>query len=311
MKQKGQMLLILILIMTVALSIGLSIVQKSLVDVSTSSKVEQSSRAFSAAEAGIEKALNSQGNAAQNLDNNSSIAAIDDTSISPPVKTDGTQQDALQHPPMGKEEVAQFWLADYALIPPAPSPVPNPPPVFYNPPDKTIEVYWGNSTSDRPALEVTLVYYGTDAADLVDGATMKYRSRKWFLDDNRAIRTAPNGFDQVTCTNDNPLLDDQGVITNYLCKEILGDNTPPSNLPLPSNLMLMRARLSYNQNPQPVAIRASGTCGRACSVPPQSRTITSTGTSGETQRKVKLFQEFNVVPHYFDYAIFSAGPISK
>ncbi len=44
--QKGQLILILILVMTVALSIGLSIVQKSLVDVSTSSKVEQSSRAF-------------------------------------------------------------------------------------------------------------------------------------------------------------------------------------------------------------------------------------------------------------------------
>ena len=57
MKEKGQIILILLLVMTVALGVGLTIVQRSLTDISTSTKVEQSSRAFSAAEAGIEKAL--------------------------------------------------------------------------------------------------------------------------------------------------------------------------------------------------------------------------------------------------------------
>ena len=57
MNKKGQILLALILVMTVALAIGLSVIQKSLVDVSTSTKVEQSSMAFSAAEAGIERSL--------------------------------------------------------------------------------------------------------------------------------------------------------------------------------------------------------------------------------------------------------------
>ena len=60
-EQKGQVILILILVMTVGLAIGLSIVQKSLVDISTASKIEQSSRAYSAAEAGVERAFGRPG----------------------------------------------------------------------------------------------------------------------------------------------------------------------------------------------------------------------------------------------------------
>ena len=41
-------ILILVLVMTVALAIGISVIQRSLSDISTATKVEQSSRAFSA-----------------------------------------------------------------------------------------------------------------------------------------------------------------------------------------------------------------------------------------------------------------------
>ena len=55
--ERGQIILVLVLVITVALAIGISVVQRSLSDISTSTKVEESSRAFSAAEAGIERAL--------------------------------------------------------------------------------------------------------------------------------------------------------------------------------------------------------------------------------------------------------------
>ena len=80
---------------------------------------------------------------------------------------------------------------------------------------------------------------------------------------------------------------------------------------LPSDLMLIRARLLYNTTSQPFAVQAVGTCGQACSIPPQAKIITSTGVTGETQRRVRVFQIQKVVPPYFDYAIFSAGDISK
>jgi hypothetical protein len=56
-KQNGQILLITLLVLSVALTIALSLIGRSTTDSSISTQVEESSRAFSAAEAGIEQAL--------------------------------------------------------------------------------------------------------------------------------------------------------------------------------------------------------------------------------------------------------------
>lgn len=53
----GQALLIILLIMAVALTIGLSVVSRSITDIRISQEQEESARAFSAAEAGLESLL--------------------------------------------------------------------------------------------------------------------------------------------------------------------------------------------------------------------------------------------------------------
>lgn len=53
----GQALLIMVLVMAVALTIGLAVISQSITDIKISHQEEESSRAFSAAEAGIEQAL--------------------------------------------------------------------------------------------------------------------------------------------------------------------------------------------------------------------------------------------------------------
>lgn len=55
--QSGQVLLITLLVLAVATTIGLGIIGRSSTDVSISNRIEESARAFSAAEAGIEQAL--------------------------------------------------------------------------------------------------------------------------------------------------------------------------------------------------------------------------------------------------------------
>lgn len=291
--QKGQIILVLILIMTVALAIGLSIVQKSLVNVSTASKVEQSSRAFSAAEAGVEKALKGDTTLQSFSGSLSSIKEITDTGLKPAVAAAGTRQAVFEiESPLAKEDIAHVWLADLNSSS-------NPPAAFYDPPSpnpRTLDVYWGNSSTDKAALELTLVYF--------DGTS--YKSRKWYLDDISATRNPPNGFDTVSCPGTY-----QFGTNTYQCKKTLGDGTGVNNASLPSGLMLIRARLLYNTTPQLFAVQAAGTCGSACSLPPQARTIFSTGSSGETQRRIKVFQKNKVVPQFFDYAIFSAGEITK
>ncbi len=300
---KGQAILALILIMTVALAIGLSVVQKSLVDVSTSTKVEESSRAFSAAEAGIEKALQPGSTCGANcisFSENSSKADVAGGNLIPCIpgspgctQTSGQQQVSLEYPPLAKEEVAHIWLANFDSKD-------NPPTEVYK--QNSLDVYWGNSQTDKPALELTLVYFESSG----------YKSKKWYLDSD-AISHA-NNFDTASCPG--------GIIVGsntYQCHVKIGDATgDPSfskNGVLLPSLMLIRARLLYNTTSQPFAVQApypcAGTSGNNCFIPPQARIFTSTGISGETQRKVKVFQIQKVVPPYFDYAIFSLGAISK
>lgn len=275
-KQSGQVLVLLILVMTVALATGLSIIQKSLSDISSASKVEQSSRAFSAAEAGIEKALKGD-NSAVNFADNSSTANILDQGLQPPVPATGRQIPLEFQDKFAKEDVAQVWLADL-------NSTANPPALFYK--QNSLDIYWGNSTLDKAALEVTLIYY--------DGS--KYATKKWYLD-HSITRSQDNGFEKVACSGYSI------GASQYQCKKTLES--------FPSNLMLLRARLLYNSSSQPIAVGAVGTCGSDCSIPPQVRMIYSIGVSGETQRRIRVSQQEKVVPPYFDYAIFSSGDISK
>ena len=285
--QKGQVVLILVLVMTVALAIGISVIQRSLSDVSTATKVEQSSRAFSAAEAGIEKALKGDPSGVIFPENNSS-ATLDENSLIPAVPPAGTRQDPLEYPPLAKEETAHVWLADFTSLN-------NPPALFYK--QTSLDIYWGdpNASSDKAALALSLVYYDSSG---------KYVSRKWYLD--QITRTPANNFDIVpSCTG-------YTIGSNtYQCKKTLGDSTGFNNNVLPANLMLIRARLLYNTANQPFAVQAVGTCGTECSIPSQVRKLISKGISGQTQRKVQLFQVLKVVPSYFDYAIFSTAEINK
>lgn len=304
MKQQGQIILILILVMTVALAIGLSIVQKSLVDVSTSSKVEQSSRAFSAAEAGVEKALKGDASPQPFADNNSSISAISNINLIPCIPGSvgcaqtiyGTDvQAALEYPPLAKEDVAQVWLADpdSNVSLPTCTAIDSTPgkhtPVCYT--GSNLDVYWGNlAATDKAAIELTLVYY--------DGTA--YQAYKWYLD--QIVRTPDNRFETIVCS---------GYLVglnSYQCKKTLSF-TPVQS----AGLMLIRARLLYNSTSQAFAVQDHHVlgCTTGCYLPPQAKSITSTGLSGETQRKVNLFQLYKVAPPYFDYAIFSAGEIKK
>jgi Tfp pilus assembly protein PilX len=55
--QKGQALVLVLLSLSVVLTLVLFILSRSITDVAVSSKEEESARAFSAAEAGIERSL--------------------------------------------------------------------------------------------------------------------------------------------------------------------------------------------------------------------------------------------------------------
>src|SRR3989344_2066165 len=56
-RQKGQVLLIVVLVMIVALTVGLSLISRSVTNLRTSTEEAESQKALAAAEAGVEQAL--------------------------------------------------------------------------------------------------------------------------------------------------------------------------------------------------------------------------------------------------------------
>ena len=277
MKESGQIVLILLLVITVALGIGLAVVSRSITDVSTATRVEESARAFSAAEAGIEKALfgDYSGVVAPSGGASANVFPLEDLPKA---------REALEYPPLKQEDVAQIWLEDPQGE------------VSKNYTQSTIDVFWGlqgiSNPTDRAAVAITVVYReGVD-----------YKSAKFFFDPNPIVRAGSGGFNQgrsPSCSDSLPTITtSMGVSRKFYCRV---------NLDLPQNSILMRARLLYNIIPQPLALNPLN----SGSIPPQASIFTSIGTSGQVQRKVQVFKLDKVVPPYFDYAIFSAGEITK
>lgn len=282
--------------MGVSLTIGLAIIQRSLVDINTSSKVEESNRAFSAAEAGIEQALRvgTGGIGNISLPESDSAATYDTRSLLPAVQVGSTRQTALEFPPQAKEEVAQVWLAN---------PDNTPPTAYYT--QSTIDLYWGDPNLPKAAIAVTTVYK--------ENASGNYLFDRKFYDPD-VSRASQNNFDSATPTCPGggfTVTTTSGDNRAFLCKvENMSIPSGASNTPI-----LLRVRLLYNTNSLPFAVHASGPCPLGqetnCSIPSQAKIIYSTGTSGDTQKQVQLFQLNRVYLPLFDYAVFSAGDIKK
>lgn len=290
MRESGQIIIILLLMLLVALSIGLTITQRTITDVTTSTQNETASRAFSAAEAGLEQAVQDQLSGTIQLGNNSSVT------VEPPriLPVGGV---ALEYPPVGKETIAQFWLADPAS--------PTFTPAYRG---ESLYFYFGNENlsitspdSELPAVELTVI--------VSENGT--YKSYKYFFD-SKPNRSS-NNFNNASCGG---LIQTNGVVTSsseaskFYCRVRLPDDCSPGCQAYPgtgiSVPVLVRARILYSDINQKIALGPTGG-----TFPPQAQSYTATGVSGESVKKIQLFRMKNVVLPFFDFAIFSAGNIEK
>lgn len=289
--QSGQVILILLLVITIGLGVGLSVIQRSVQEVSTSTKIEESSRAFSAAEAGIEQALVqlSEGGPLQNINfpENQSQAVIDTSGQVPALNQ------IFELPAISKENVAQLYLATPATAPAASS-------IFYD--QSNLDIYWGDiNANPKPAIEVAVLY--------LQGGNIK---KKAFYFDPDSARASGNGFTPVTCSNVG-INTSFGNNRDFACKTTLS-GLGSGDLGVGRVLLLARARIFYTNTLHPVAFAPlGGPCSNnpSCSFPPQATIIISTGTAGQTERRVQLFRQDKFVPEFFDYAIFSLAAINK
>jgi len=289
---KGQIIIILLLLMLVVLSVVITITQRSITDLTSSTQSEQSSRAFSAAEAGIEKAFQSQNTFQDyNLGNNA-FANVQSTVLIP------TQpRQVIEYPPVGRETVAQFWLAD---------PRGNSANDYTG---NTFTLYFGNqnaaSTNDKPAIQVSLV--------IKKGTT--YYTQSYYLDSdiNRTGGSSSNGFTPLNCAGGTPSITTIiNSTSTFYCRYTIGPITDPQNSATNCNspacaLVLVRTRFLYINENHKLALAPAN----SLKLPPQVQIVNSTGVSGKSEKKLGVFRVIDVVPPWFDFAIFSIDNIEK
>lgn len=121
-KEQGQALLIVILTLVVVLTVGLSAVSRSITTVRLSTAEDESQRAFSAAEAGIEEALKSGTSIAE-------VALSNNAKYSATVFPTTSGNEFLVPGTVSKDDARQIWLSSY--------------PNYSNPYSGTITVHWG------------------------------------------------------------------------------------------------------------------------------------------------------------------------
>ncbi len=294
-QQSGQILLVVVLTMIVALTVGLSIAARVVTELKLSKQNEESQRAFQAAESGVQRTLTSGAvNLPISLGNNSSFS----TKITPNngqaiIMNNGIQVDQA----VGGD----VWLSTYSSNPANqfqnPMGCTQPPsgPITCN--DLTITMYWGspnqtncNPSGDNvaPAIEVVMLNGPVGSPSISKGL-----------------------FEVAGCLSDNrlgslPAEIEQGTTVN-------GPFTPKVGGPA----FLYKADLKFNSGTLPrhglvmkvIPIFNSTTIGfqSATAVfPPQGSVVESTGTSGDTIRKVVYYQSYPQLPlEVFPYSLLS------
>ena len=270
----GQTLLIILLIAAVILTVGLAIASYSITDIKISQQEEESARAFSAAEAGIEESLKI--GSATNVTVGNITAQVSE------VIQGGGKDFDFGGLKFASGELTNVWLVEHNDQGGFDASFPT---------NGKITVCWGeaNQVSDAnpPALEASLVYK--------DGANYKV-IRAGF--DPKAGRTIGFGnVDSSSGTNCGSLA---------FAKNI---NLASGTFTLPQNAIpyLLRLKLLYNSESQPLAVTADN------NLPQQGKCYDSSAAIVESNitRKIRQCQFYEAPPAIFDYVLFSGGSLTK
>ena len=314
-RQKGQILIIFLLILVVGLALVLSVASRSITDIRLTTTSDESNRAYFAAEAGIEEALKRLQTDPTFDKGDLDFTAINQTTAkikASPLTT--LTAEAYEFPSkVAKDEVVQIsLLRNFNDETERPSPM--------DPGDTgsltngVLDIYWGDSSTPTgpdlttPAILLTLLYQDSSST---------FKLEKYAFD--QVVRS--NGFCNPTAPNNivvNPPslptnLNKTGFVFKFKVSVDLraqsltcGSNTFSGVLD-DGNPILARIRLLYNATTWPVAVKGNG-----WDLPKQGSEVESTGTttSGVT-RKLRVTQQYPALPSIFDYVLFSGGDLIK
>lgn len=302
--ESGQALVLVLLSLAVVLTLVLFVLSRSITDISVSTNQEESVRAFSAAEAGIEKALVIGSGTGTST-------AIGNASYTSNVTSFSFGTKVFNYPILlSSGDSMTTWFVSHdandnlvcdgnnpCFSSTAPTDVAN-----------FIKICWGkpgasSSSNTTPAVELT-VYYESTPGDL---STLKVARGTY--DPNYTSRQAFNSFGAgftTNCTIDT---------TSYAFQKIVlySDlGIPASAFNNPNGLQFARVKMLYNTDtPQPIG--TSVNFGGNSPLPSQGQDIVSTGTAGGTAtlpqstRKIEVFQGWPEAPNIFEYAVYGSN----
>ena len=289
-KESGQALLLVLLSMSVVLTIVLSILARSTVDIGVSSRSEESVRAFSAAEAGIEQALVA-GPLSGTLANDATFdAKVTDFSSA---VTEFVLPSSLY-----SGESATVWFVSHDKTTGDLSCTGSDNPCFRG---NKIQVCWGKegtlaNLSTTPAIEVSIIYLYP-----LGDYTKAMIARVVADPHNNSVPRSPvnsfPGSDSGSCD-----IGDKSFAFNKIIDFGNGGLKllPASIYQQPNGLQLARISLLYNDyitgiaHPVGVKVISGG------NLPAQGVAINSSGVSGSSTRKVEVIRGFKELPGIFE-----------
>jgi len=270
----GQALLIILLIMAVALTIGLSVVSRSITDIRISQEQEESARAFSAAEAGLESLLATGG----------APGTVGDFTITTDTRNLGDSNIFIFLKEIAAGDSQTVWLVGH-------NDTGDPDPSVSQFSGTEIQVYWGNEgTPDdqpyTPALEATIFYKSGDS----------FETKKYTSDPSTTNRPISNSFFTGDLAKNQEL---DGTMFRF--RRRITD--------LPGNMYVLRLKLIYNEKSiyDEAIDHILGVQGVGDTLPLQANCYASIATSETTgiSRKVEQCQFYPSLSGMFDYVLFS------
>ena len=276
-RQNGQVLLLVVIAMTLALTVGLSLASRTISNLKISKQNEESQRAFQAAEAGIENAIKNlsttQINGTFDVSGGGSGANYVTTVDSSTSK--GTSFVLNNGNTVTQDIGMDVWLSTYSQTPAA---------NYASPYTGTVTIHWGSTSqtscngtgaSIKPALEVMIISANPDVKNP--------KITKYLFDQCGTARTGGVTSSDVSTT---PVTIQNTTFNNTVSIAVVSG-------------FIGRVIPLYNSSV--VATESTG-----IGLPQQGSVVTSTGQSGDSVRKITFFAPYPQLPlEVFSYAILS------
>lgn len=266
-RQEGQTLLIVVLVMVISLTVGLSIASKTITNLRTTTEEADSAKALSAAETGVAQSIKS----GQSVPAGSGFASNNTTFSSSVTSVSGSGFLINGGNVIPQDEGADVWLISHdasgnLVLPFSP----------WAPTGGTLTIYWGDGSGDcnNAALEIVKIT-GTLASNAI--------STRYGYDPCSA-RTASNNLTPISQSINTV----SGKTFYYATNISVTNGLLTRIIPLYTNTIIAVAKSALDP-----------------ALPTQGSIITSTGTSSNVVRKISVVANYYSLPsEFFTYGLF-------